>query len=47
MDQKNLDMVVTNTTYGAKVLSDLIKDYNLKSNSRILDVGCGRGDFVI
>ena len=34
------------TDYPAKLSSYIIKKYNLKSGASILDVGCGRGEFL-
>ena len=30
-----------------KVAREMIKNYNLKPNAKILDIGCGKGFFII
>ncbi|MES2273770.1 MAG: class I SAM-dependent methyltransferase [Chlamydiota bacterium] len=40
-------MVYGSLTGKQKILSDLIQDLHLKGNERILDLGCGRGMFLI
>lgn len=34
------------TTYPEKLIKFLVKKYNLKKNSKILEMGCGRGEFL-
>ena len=34
------------TVYPSKLISELAKRYNLKSNTSILELGCGRGEFL-
>ena len=35
------------TSYPQKLSENLIKKFNLKKNSKILDLGCGRGEFLL
>ena len=35
------------TDYPKRLIDNLVKKYNLNSNSKLLELGCGRGDFLL
>ena len=50
-DSKYVDIIYSAekkpfTTYPKKLINQLVKRFNLNSNSSILELGCGRGEFL-
>ena len=50
-DSKYIEIVYSSknkpfTNYPEKLIKELVKKFNLKSNSKILELGCGRGEFL-
>ena len=50
-DSKYVDIIYSAekkpfTTYPKKLINQLVKRFNLSSNSSILELGCGRGEFL-
>ena len=50
-DSKYIDVIYSAekkpfTFYPKKLINELVKRFNLKSNSLILELGCGRGEFL-